>query len=770
MTFDTVIGILLSVLLPKVFENIANKNHTRLSAIIKLVLIAVIFSISVNFDKTIKILLNQDFIVLYDKITSSPYFVIIMMTALFIAIIYVYSNDSKGKCSFEKMSKAIADFTSQVSDNDIIYIFCGDMDVWGSDPNHSTEFQQLLKLQQENRNLEIRILCKHCMDDDLIEEILEDRYDLDGIQCESRLKAVQVERVAYFKNHLKKCSFRFYKDPKDDYSNLRGRVIISHGIKKVLIYHKALSQNTPFFKLFSKHRKREYVYEFNELTSRDNYQLLHYVELCDLKWRGCDPALATKIEEYCIKYSQLKQGKKRTLKKIAFIYAKTYEVAHFGKARKEFPPFGVMYLAAMVREYCQDWIPEIIAIEDSDVDINPKLYDVIAYSVISAYTVPVFEKCMNKVNQQSKTYANKVLCIAGGYQAELEAERWLKSNMVSLVLKGEGENTIVKLLNAEYSSKEKKEGYLLKKTYAKIAGAMFMENRTKGKIFRKIPLEGECVDLNKIPMPARDLLPEEDYIMNDRLADTNCKMVHVIFSRGCSYNCVYCGVPREGNRTVRYRSPQNIIDELEYLKNMGIEGFSIIDDCFLTNERQALNIIKEISKVELRWSLTARVDQINEKIVEALKGSGCLEIKFGIETGSNKILKEMKKGFTAEEAKAAIELVRSYDIGVKAFIITGLPGEDDNTNRETEDFLKEMGKEKINRISLLRFVPLPGSHIFENPKNYGINKNIKETIDYSCYKLYDGETNWWEKEEDFIKRNEIYEHIKTFMLGIWDTI
>lgn len=770
MTFDTVVGILLSILLPKVFENIASRNHTRISGIIRCILIAVIFCISVNFDKAIKIIFNQGFIALYDKVTSSPYFAVIVTIALFIAIIYVYSSDSKGKCSFEKMSKAIADFTSQVSDNDIIYIFCGDMDVWGDDPNNSKEFQQLLRLQQENRNLEIRILCKHCMDDDLIEEILEDRYDFDGMLSESRLKSVQVERIAYFKNHLKKCSFRFYKDPKEDYSNLRGRVIVSHGIKKVLIYHKALPQENSFMKIFSKYRRREYIYEFNELTRREDYQLLHYVELCDLKWKGCDPTLATKIEEFCIKYSQLKQGKKRTLKKIAFIYAKTYEVAHFGKARKEFPPFGVMYLAAMVREYCQDWIPEIIAIEDSDVDINPKLYDVIAFSVISAYTVPVFEKCMKKVNQQLKQYPNDVVCIAGGYQAELEAEKWLKMNMVSLVLKGEGENAIVKLLNAGYSSKRKKEGYLLKETYAKISGAMFMENRNRGKIFRKIPLEGECVDLNKIPMPARDLLPEEDYIMNDRLANTNYKMVHVIFSRGCSYNCVYCGVPREGNRMVRYRSAQNIIDELEYLKNMGIEGFSIIDDCFLTNEEKALNIIKEISKVELKWSLTARVDQINEKIVKALKNSGCLEIKFGLETGSNKILKEMKKGFTVEEAKAAIELVRSYDIGVKAFIITGLPGEDDNTNKETEEFLKEMGKEKINRISLLRFVPLPGSHIFENPQHYGIKKNIKETIDYSCYKLYDGETNWWEKEEDFVKRNEIYEHIKMFMLGIWDTI
>lgn len=258
--------------------------------------------------------------------------------------------------------------------------------------------------------------------------------------------------------------------------------------------------------------------------------------------------------------------------------------------------------------------------------------------------------------------------------------------------------------------------------------------------------------------------------MNDRLANTNYKMVHVIFSRGCAYNCVYCGVPREGNRKVRYRTPKNIIDELEHLKNMGIEGFSIIDDCFLTDQKLALAIIDQIEKTGLKWSLTARVDQINDSIVAALKKSGCLEIKFGIETGSNTILTAMKKGFTVEEARTAIELVRSYDIGVKAFIITGLPGEDMTTNNETKEFLKEMGKDKINRISLLRFVPLPGSQIYENPKAYGIKKDIKKTIDYSCYKLYDGATNWWKNEEDFELRNVIYEDIKKFMLEIWATV
>ena len=773
MTFDTFIGILMSVLLPKIFENATNKNGTKMFIHIRLIMVALIFGICVNIDGIIKFMLNEKFLGYYDALTASGVFRTVIIVGLIVAIILAYGNNSKGKCSFQKLSEIIVEFTNRVSDNDILYIFCGDMNVWGGSDNdsndvegvreneYSKEFEQLLRLQKDNRNLDIRILCKHCMEDTLIDDISADNYDINEILAETRLNPAQVKRIAYFKEKLKNCSFRFYKDPKEDYSNLRARVILNHDTKKVLVYHKTIVNNSRFMKHIHKLLKKNetYIYEYDELDTSDNYQLMHYVELCDLKWKKCDPNIASKIEEYCIRYSQRSRGEKTVLKKIAIVYAKTYEVAHFGTNRKEFPPFGVMYLAAMVRTHCSEWLPEIIAIEEDDIDINVALYDVIAFSVISAYTVPVFEKCMLGVKKKIRQLSNLV-CIAGGYQAELEAERWLKSDMVRLILRGEGENTIVKLLN---------DGYHSKNIYSTIPGAMFLGVKNGKKTLRDIPLGGECVDLDQIPFPARDLLPEDDYIMNNRLANTNYKMVHVLFSRGCAYNCVYCGVPREGNRRVRYRSPQNIVDELESLKNMGIEGFSIIDDCFLTKQKEALKIIKAISKVGLKWSLAARNDQINEEILTALEVAGCLEIKFGIETGSNKILADMKKGFTVEETKNAINLVRSHNIGVKAFIITGLPGEDETTNEETKNFLKEMGKEKINRISLLRFVPLPGSHIYNNPKDYGIKKDVKK-IDYRCYKLYNGETDWWEDKSDFEGRNKIYEDIAAFMKAIWGTI
>lgn len=773
MTFDTLIGILMSILLPKIFENTTNKYRTKMHTYIRLVIVAFVFLICVNINGIIKYIINEKLLVYYNKFVANGAFRTVITIILIVAIIIAYGKNSKGKCSFHKLSKIIEVFTNQVSDNDILYIFCGDMNVWGGSDNdsreikgireneYSEEFKQLLRLQEENRNLDIRILCKHCMEDSLIDDIFTDNYDINEILAETRLNSAQVKRIAYFKENLKRCTFRFYKDPREDYSNLRARVILNHNTKKVLVYHKKIANYSRFIKCIYKLLKKDgtYIYEYNELETSDNYQLLHYVELCDLKWKKCNPKLASKIEEYCIRYSQLSRGEKTVLKKIAFVYAKTYEVAHFGRNRKEFPPFGVMYLAAMVRIHCPEWLPEIVAIEEDDNDINVALYDVIAFSVISAYTVPVFEACMTKIKNKIMESPNLV-CIAGGYQAELEAERWLKSNMVHLILRGEGENTIVKLLNNGYNSKN---------IYSTIPGAMFLWQKSNKKILKDIPLDGGCVDLDQIPFPARDLLPDDDYIMNDRLANTNYKMVHVLFSRGCAYNCAYCGVPRDGNRRVRYRSPQNIVDELELLKNMGIEGFSIIDDCFLTNQTEALKIIKAITGVGLKWSLAARVDQINEEILTALEESGCLEIKFGIETGSNKILAKMNKGFTVEEAKKTINLVRSYNIGVKAFIITGLPGEDETTNEETKNFLREMGNDKINRISLLRFVPLPGSHIYNNPKYYGIKKDVKN-IDYHCYKLYNGETDWWENKSDFEKRNKIYEDLAAFMKTIWKTI
>lgn len=329
-----------------------------------------------------------------------------------------------------------------------------------------------------------------------------------------------------------------------------------------------------------------------------------------------------------------------------------------------------------------------------------------------------------------------------------------------MILKGEGEESIIQLLN-----KSVQYGFNAK-LYSKVSGTSYLYH---GKLKEK---DNICIDLNKIPIPERSFLPGDYIAMTRNIAGKKCKIAHVLMSRGCAYHCAYCGVRTIGNRTVRYRNADNILRELLQLKEIyNIEGFSIVDDCFLTNKEKALEIIKKIKSANLIWSLAARIDQIDSEILYYLKESGCMEIKFGLETGSDEILKKMEKGITVEQAKKVINMVCDMGLTTKVFIISGLPGENDQTNQETIDFLNEMGTEKIKRISLLRFVPLPGSKIYDNPSNYGIRSDIKNDLEnldmYKRYRLYDEETNWWENEEDFEKRKEYYEKLRAFIDSKW---
>lgn len=770
MSFETIVGILLSALLPQIFERIQLKKGVLLSKIAKLLMIIAVF-IGVFF-----LLELPSLKAVYESFIQDIKVRVVLLVILGILLVIFYSEKSnEDYCTYNQLVNRIIKFTEKATANSILYILCGDMDkAWDFKYGEPKEFRQLKEISEQVQ--EIRILCKHGMAEDLVDEIRNDTFDVDKIVEDTRSNREQLERIVKFKRELGgKCHFRFYERDKDDFSNLRARVIRADWGMEALIYYNSRITSKPFIKNIRKYfpklanfieERTDYSYKYCDFSGTvHSFQQQHYIELCEMKWNSCDKELAAQIESYCLEYISRKEGNAikgmPMIKKIAFVYAKTYEVAHFKEKRKEFPPFGVMYLAAMVKEHCQDWIPSIIAIEEGNCCIDIEKYDIIAFSVISAYTVPLFEQCMEDIfTQKSDASKNKrrCLCIAGGYQAELETEKWLRKGLVDYVLNGEGEKTIVSLIG-KYCKNPK--------TVKTIEGISYLE---AGTIIKKEKTSG-CISLDEIPFPMRELLPEEDYIMQDRLAGTSYKMVHVLFSRGCQNNCYYCGVPKgKENNVVRYRSPQNIVKELEELKVKGIEGFSIIDDCFLTDQEKAIEIIEAVSEVGLKWSLAARVDQINDEIVHKLKKANCLEIKFGLETGSDIILQKMNKKCTVDDARRAIELVRSYNINVKAFIITGLPFEDKNTNEETKKFLGDMGIQNINRISLLRFVPLPGSYIYNHPEKFGLKANFKQEISYKSYRLYDETDNWWTDDNAYALRNEIYKDIRDFMLTIWKDI
>lgn len=383
MSFETIVGVLLSALIPKIFEKIQLKKGMLMSKVFKLVLILFVFFVFLMFNNNIvpKFLDVPEINQFYIDVIQNIYFEIVVYIILGVLLLIAYSKKSNADyCTYCQLVKKITKFTDKVTTNSILYIICGNMDVaWDSSEGDSEEFKQLKDIINEVQ--EIRILCKHGMTDELVEEIRYDSFDVNNILNDNRSNISQIERIVKFKRELgDKCVFRFYDRDKDDFSNLRARVIVSDRGKEALIYyHNRITKRKIYTFLRDKfprqkniidkiENRTDYAYEYCDFSEvLQTFQQRHYIELCEMKWDACDKTLGKQIETYCLEYEARKTGNVKrnipTIKKIAFVYAKTYEVAHFKEKRKEFPPFGVMYLAAMVKKYCVNWVPSIISIE-----------------------------------------------------------------------------------------------------------------------------------------------------------------------------------------------------------------------------------------------------------------------------------------------------------------------------------------------------------------------------------------------------------------------
>lgn len=413
MDFNSVFGVLLSILLAKVVENAGARYITKINLVFKLVFIALVCCACSESRSWLSFFFKDELLAIYDKAISSIVYRLVLIITIIVLIYIAYRNDFQGQCNFKKLENKITDFTEKASgnqsENSKLYILCGDMDVWGQ-CDESKEFNQLVNLQRNgHQELDIRILCKHCIEDDYISEIEKDSYVFDPDEFERNvLQIEQIYRIATFRERVLNCSFRFYKKSSDDESHLRARVISNKESSRVLIYRKTERKFGIIMRYFNKKMRKDmdpHVYEYIELTEdgNDTCQKMNYVELCNLKWENCDAVLSEKIVGLCETYVRYQRADKK-IKRIAFVYAKTYEVAHYGTSRMEFPPFGVLYLATAVKQYCNKWIPEIIALEENLLLDEEKFitlfskYDVVAFSIVSVYTVPLFVRAMNIIN------------------------------------------------------------------------------------------------------------------------------------------------------------------------------------------------------------------------------------------------------------------------------------------------------------------------------------------------------------------------------------
>lgn len=449
-----------------------------------------------------------------------------------------------------------------------------------------------------------------------------------------------------------------------------------------------------------------------------------------------------KSNEELKNYTLNKIDLSNTKTKILLVYPEYEDVSHFGaNVRKEIPPFGVLYLATAIRNVGAD--VNILPIKKGVLSDNYNLkgYDIVAFSIPSSVTYSIIKEFISKAKFDKKTWK-----IVGGIHATLFPESVLTDLNVDIVSIGEGEKTLQEIIH-NYPNKN----------FEEIQGIIYRKDGLVKATQERVREN----NLDSLGFPARDLLNTENIVMN-RLSDTSLKMTHIMCSRGCPNDCAFCC---NMDRKIRYRSGSHVRQELEELvKKYGIEGFCIIDDNFIMNNRHVLDIINSMKDLNLKWSALSRINNVDETILKKAKESGCIEIKYGVESGSQRILDKMNKRITVDQIINAIELTHKLGIKTKVFIMHGFPGENMESTKETIEMLDKL-KDKIDRISLFRFTPLPGSDVYKNPEKYDLI--LPDNFD-DIY-IYQNDRKWWGTDEDKKTLDDSYDILSKYISENWST-
>jgi anaerobic magnesium-protoporphyrin IX monomethyl ester cyclase len=214
-------------------------------------------------------------------------------------------------------------------------------------------------------------------------------------------------------------------------------------------------------------------------------------------------------------------------------------------------------------------------------------------------------------------------------------------------------------------------------------------------------------DLNDLPIPMHELLPLQKY----RMPLIKGPFTFIVSSRGCPAGCTYCIKHVSYQYTARLRSPKLIMEELWQLKKHGINNIHMYADLFTVNRDQVVELcqLMIVEKINIRWTCNSRVDYVDEEMLNLMAQAGCWLISWGIESGNEQILKHAHKGAYPDKAEKSLIWAKKAGIKNWGYFIIGLPGETEETIRQTIDFSKKLPLD----IALFHVAaPYPGTPFF----------------------------------------------------------
>ncbi len=330
---------------------------------------------------------------------------------------------------------------------------------------------------------------------------------------------------------------------------------------------------------------------------------------------------------------------------------------------------------------------------------------------------------------------DKLVFVGGPHFSHCAGDALENVPAIDIVVQGEGDITGFEVVN-----KFLKEDSF--HDFHDIDGCAFRDR--DGSIISTRPRE-VVRNLGDLPAPAWNLFDLDKYQGGTLSVEETTRAIGVISSRGCPYRCIFCA--NSLNRRVRYRAPETFVDELEFLhREYDYPGLNIQDDSFTSRVSHVKAICNEIIRrgLKLRWYCSLRVDKADEELLGLMKEAGCVALGYGIESGSDRVLKRIRKGISTEMIEKAIRATRKVGIEhVSLFLMCSHPGENLKDIRRTSFFVNNLynilrGTSEANKYlgtptiiypgTELEQIALENANVFENGFSW---KKYSET-DRAC--------------------------------------
>jgi len=367
-----------------------------------------------------------------------------------------------------------------------------------------------------------------------------------------------------------------------------------------------------------------------------------------------------------------------------------------------YPPLGLLYVAAFAEQQTSHTVAVLDCLADRvthtgiEEEIRQHQPDLVG---IQATTFTLIDCIL--VARTVKRVDRSIVVVIGGPHVFLYPTETLEIPEVDYVILGEAEESFSGLLDTLSSGGD----------LNKIPGLGYKQDgRTT--INPAPPL---IEDLDRLPIPARHLIPQERYssVLAERTPITT-----MMTSRGCPMRCIFCDRPHLGKK-FRYRSAENVAKEMALCCNAGIGEIFLYDDTFSIRKSRVLDICQTLKdrKLNVHWDIRAHVNTIDEEVLDALASAGCRRIHYGIESGNPDIVRILRKGINLDHAKRVIQATRDRGIVTLGYFMIGNPSE---TREQIEETFRYASSVALDFAHISITTPFPGTELYRMGLEQGL--------------------------------------------------